>query len=65
MSFTTQKPKEKSIKAGFPLVFIDSFHFLNSLLDNSIKNLGENNFYYLSQELNANAFTSEKGIFAL
>ena len=53
MSFTTQKPKEKSIKAGFPLVFIDSFHFLNSLLDNS----GENDFYDLSPELNAYAFT--------
>ena len=53
MSFTTQKPKEKSIKAGFPLVFIDSFHFLNSLLDNS----GENDFYDLSPELNANALT--------
>ena len=62
MSFTTQQPKEKGFKPELPLVFIDSVHFLNNSLDNLIKNLGESDFYHLSQEFNTNAFTSEKRI---
>ena len=32
------------------LVFIDSFQFLSSSLDNLVKNLGKDDFSYLSQE---------------
>ena len=32
------------------LIFINSFQFLNSLLDNSVINLVKNDFKYLSQE---------------
>ena len=53
-SFTIKKPEKKGIKPGLPLVFIDSIDFLNNLLDNLIKNLGENDFYHLSQEFNTN-----------
>ena len=28
MSFTIHQPKQKGIKPGLPLVFIDSIHFL-------------------------------------
>ena len=50
MSFTIQQLKWKDIKSGLPLVFIDSAHSLNNL----IKNLGKNDFYYLNQECKAN-----------
>ena len=33
------------------LVLIDSFQFLRSSLDSLIKNLGKNDFRYLSQEI--------------
>ena len=32
------------------LVFIDSFQFLSSSLDNLVKNLGKDDFSYISQE---------------
>ena len=32
------------------LIFIDTFQFLNSSLDSSLKNLGKDDFKYLSQE---------------
>ena len=35
-------------------VFIDSFHFLSSLLDSLVKNLGKDDFKYLSQEFDNN-----------
>ena len=54
MSFTVQQLKWKDIKSGLPLVFIDSAHSLNNSLDNLIKNLGKNDFYYLNQECKAN-----------
>ena len=44
MSFTIQQPREKDIKPGFSLVFIDSVYFLNNSLDSLVKNLGENDF---------------------
>ena len=37
------------------LTFIDSFQFLSSSLDSLIKNLGKNDFYYLSQEFYGSA----------
>ena len=49
MNFTTTQPKKKDIKPGLPLVLMNSVHFLNNLLDNLVKNLGENDFYHLSQ----------------
>ena len=42
--FYYKQPREKSIKPGLPLVFIDSVHFLNNLLDNLVKTLGEMSF---------------------
>ena len=33
-------PKKKEIKPGIPLIFIDSIHILNNLLDNLVINLG-------------------------
>ena len=36
------------------LVFIDSFYFLSSSSDSLIKNLGKNDFKYLSQESDSN-----------
>ena len=35
------------------LSFIDSFKFLCSSLDSSVKNLSKNNFKYLSQEFDS------------
>ena len=48
MGFTITQPKKKDIKPRLLLVFTDSVHFL----DNLVRNLGENNFYYLSQKFN-------------
>ena len=45
MSFTIQQSKTNSYKPGISLVFIDRVHFKNS---------EESDFYYLSQEFNAN-----------
>ena len=36
------------------LSFIDSFQFLSSPLDSLVKNLGKNDFKYLSQEFDNN-----------
>ena len=36
------------------LVFIDSFQFLSSSLDSLLKNLGKDDFKYLSQEFYSN-----------
>ena len=49
MSFTIKQSKKEGIKSGLLLVFINSVYFL----DNLVKNLGENDFYHLSQEFNA------------
>ena len=54
-SFTIQQPGNNSITPGLPLVFIDSFLFLNYSLYNLFRNLGKNKFYYLSQEFEPNA----------
>ena len=48
MGFTITQPKKKDIKPRLLLVFTDSVHFL----DNLVRNLGGNNFYYLSQKFN-------------
>ena len=47
------------------LSFIDSFQFLSSLLDTFVKNLGENNFKCLSQEVDNNVLdlVNQKGIY--
>ena len=37
-----------------PLVFVDSVYFSNNLLNNLVKNSGENDFYHPSQEFNVN-----------
>ena len=52
--FTIKQPKEKGIKQELPLVFIDIFYFLNNSSNNLIKNLGEYDFYLLSEEFGAN-----------
>ena len=55
MSFTIQQPKDKSV------------HFLNNSLDNLVRNLGENDFYHLCQEFDANVLDlcKKKGFFLL
>ena len=42
--------KYMSFNNNNKLIFIDSFHFLSSSLESSVKNLGKNDFKYLSQE---------------
>ena len=51
----------------FPLVFMDSVHFLINSLDNLIKNLGENDFYLLNQEFNVDLLDllKQKGFFLM
>ena len=43
-----------SFKISNKLVFIDSFQFLSSSLDSSVKNLVKDDFKYLSQEFDNN-----------
>ena len=47
------------------LIFIDSFHFLSSSLDSSVKNFSKNGFKYLSQEFNGNVsdLVKQKGFY--
>ena len=54
ISFSIKHPKNRSIKPGIPLVFIDSVHFLNNLFENLPKSLGEYYFYHLSQDFITN-----------
>ena len=42
--------KYMSFNNNNKLIFIDSFHFSCSSLESSVKNLGKNDFKYLSQE---------------
>lgn len=60
MRFAAELPKEKSINLPLPLVFIDSARFLSDSSEILVKNLGENDFYHLSQELNANVLDAIK-----
>ena len=64
-SYTVQQPRNESIKLGLPLSLIDP-SFLNNSIDNFPKNLGENDFYHMSQEFNANALDlfRKKGLFS-
>ena len=41
-------------------IFIDSFQFLTSLLNSLVKNLGKDEFKYLSQEFDSNILNSVK-----
>ena len=50
MRFTIKQSKKKGIKPGITLVFIDCIDFSNNALENLVKNLGENDFYHLSQD---------------
>ena len=45
ITFTIQQAKKKDIKPGLSLVLIDGVPFFNNLLNNLVKNLGENDFY--------------------
>ena len=47
------------------LSVIDSFHFLSSSLDSLVKNVGKDDFKYLSQEFDSNVLdlVKQKGIF--
>ena len=67
MSFTIKHPKNRSIKPGIPLVFIDGVHFLKNLFDNLCKNLGECYVYHLSQDFIANELDliKKKGFFPM
>ena len=47
--------KYTSFNIDNKLTFIDSFQFLSSSLYSLIKNLGKNDFYYLSQEFYGSA----------
>ena len=46
--------KYMSFTINNKLTFIDSFQFLNSSLDSLVKNLGRDDFKYLSQEFQKN-----------
>ena len=46
--------KYMSFSINNKLSFIDSFQFLSSSLDSLVKNLGKDNFKYLSQEFDNN-----------
>ena len=67
MRVTAELPKEESINLPLPLVSIDSVRFLSHSLEILVKNLGENDFYHLSQEFNANVLDSikKKGFFLM
>ena len=45
------------------VVFIDSFQFLNSLLNNLVKNLGEDDLKHLSQEFDSKVLDLVKQIY--
>ena len=47
------------------LIFIDSFQLLSSLLDGLVKNLGKDDFAYLSQEFDNNVLdvVKQKGFY--
>ena len=45
--------KYTSFSLNNKLVFIDSFQFLTSSLDSLVKNLGENDFKHLIQEIDS------------
>ena len=47
------------------LVFIDSIHFMNSSLDEFVKNLSDNDFKYLSQEFGGELLelVKQKGVY--
>ena len=47
------------------LAFIDSFLFVSSSLDNLVKNLGKDDYKYLSQEFNSNVrvLARQKGFY--
>ena len=46
--------KHRSFSINKKLSFIDSFQFLNPPLDSLVKNLGKDDFKYLSQECDKN-----------
>ena len=58
------KPSRLEKYMGFSinnkLRFIDSFQFLNSLLDNLVKSLNKNDFKYLNQEFDNNVLDPVK-----
>ena len=43
-----------SFAINYRLGFIDSYQFLSTSLDSLVKNLGKNDFKYLSQEFDNN-----------
>ena len=47
------------------LVFIDSMQFMNSSLDSLVKNLSDNDFKYLSEELSSKflGLVKQKGVY--
>ena len=57
--------KYMSFSINNRLSFIDSFHFLSSLLDSLAKNLGKDNFKYSSQEFDNNVLdlVKQKGFY--
>ena len=44
---------QKNIWSLTSIIFVDSFQFLSSSLDSLVKNLGKNDFSYLSQEFDS------------
>ena len=57
--------KYMSFTINNKLTFIDSFQFLNSSLDSLVKNLGKDDFKYLSQEFEKNVLdlVKQKGLY--
>ena len=58
MSLTIEQSENNVINPEIPLVFINIVHFSNNSPDNLVNNLGENNFYHLSQFLSSNSFAN-------
>ena len=54
-----------AFKINNNLVFIDSMQFMNSSLDNMVKNLSNNDFKHLSQELSGDLLelVRQKGVY--
>ena len=57
--------KKTSFNINNKLIFIDSFQFLSSSLDSLVKNLGKDDFKYLSQEFDSNilSLVEQKGFY--
>ena len=50
-AISNELEKYMSFNINNKLIFVDSFQFLNSLLDSLVKNLGKDDFKYLNENV--------------